>query len=410
MAGLFPLIDGDEFNDLAADIAAHGLREPIVLYDGAILDGRNRYAACLSAGVAPRFVEYDGDDALAFVLSLNLHRRHLDESQRGMVAARVANMPAHRPLESTSIDVLTTQPDAARMLNVSLPTVQRARVVLDHGAPELVDAVERGDVAVSTASEIARVPHDEQRAILADDAAAILRRAREIKTERAHTRKAAREERALNALDADHPLAGAAFALHIADIRDGLPMVADASVDAIITDPPYPAEFLPLYGDLARVARRVLKPGAPCIVMCGQSHIASVMSHMSDDLAFNWMLAYLTPGQSTQVFGRRVKSNWKPLLWMTNGANGWAEHVSDTVTSNENDKAWHGWGQSVGGMAAIIDRFTSRGMVVLDPFCGAGTTGVAAVRLARPFIGADVSATEIAKTAERIAEAEYVAA
>lgn len=169
MAGLFPLIDGDEFNDLAADIAAHGLREPIVLYAGAILDGRNRYAACLSAGVEPRFVEYDGDDALAFVLSLNLHRRHLNESQRAMVAGKIANLPhgVRADRLDTSIDVSTTQPEAARMLNVSLPSVQRARVVLDRGVPELIEAVERGDVAVSNAAHIARREPEDQRAAIA---------------------------------------------------------------------------------------------------------------------------------------------------------------------------------------------------------------------------------------------------
>ena len=103
-ADLFPLIEGGEFADLVADIKANDLREKIVIWDGAILDGRNRYRAALAAGVLvdeddkdrgryfTRFVpEVDGD-ALKFVISRNLMRRHLDESQRAMVAARLSTM------------------------------------------------------------------------------------------------------------------------------------------------------------------------------------------------------------------------------------------------------------------------------------------------------------------------------
>ena len=71
-------------------------REPIVLFEGAILDGRNRYRACMAAGVDPRFEIYDGNDPLAYVISLNLKRRHLDESQRAMVAAKIANIGGGR--------------------------------------------------------------------------------------------------------------------------------------------------------------------------------------------------------------------------------------------------------------------------------------------------------------------------
>ncbi len=69
----------------------------------------------------------------------NLHRRHLSESQRGMVAAKLANMPEGRP-ETRSID-LVSQLEAATMLNVSAPTVKRAKSVMEHGTAELVEAV-----------------------------------------------------------------------------------------------------------------------------------------------------------------------------------------------------------------------------------------------------------------------------
>ena len=92
IADLFPLIDGDEFKLLCDDIKKEGLNHPVILLDNTILDGRNRYRACLEVDVEPTFEEFRGDDPLAFVLSENLHRRHLTPSQRAALAAEVANI------------------------------------------------------------------------------------------------------------------------------------------------------------------------------------------------------------------------------------------------------------------------------------------------------------------------------
>ena len=89
IASMFPLIGGDELDQLREDIRDHGLREPIVIYEGKILDGRNRWRACIHAGVEPRFERYEGDDPLAYVVSLNLRRRHLSTDQKRRVIDRL---------------------------------------------------------------------------------------------------------------------------------------------------------------------------------------------------------------------------------------------------------------------------------------------------------------------------------
>lgn len=162
LANVFPMLPDAELEALAADIQANGLWHDITTYQGKILDGRNRYAACVLADVEPRFTEYTGDNPVAFVVSENIARRHLDESQRAMCAARLATMGEGRPNKTASIDAVS-QPRAAEMLNVSRPSVQRAAQVIEHGIPELIQAVDRGDMAVSRAAQIAREPEEAQR-------------------------------------------------------------------------------------------------------------------------------------------------------------------------------------------------------------------------------------------------------
>ena len=147
-AAIFPLLEGTDFEGLVADIDANGLHEAIWLArDDRILDGRNRLRACEATGVEPRFRTYEGDDPLAFVISLNLHRRHMDESQRAMTAARLANLTDGQRADYAAASIeapAITQPEAADRLTVSRASVQRATKVLADGADELVAAVDQG--------------------------------------------------------------------------------------------------------------------------------------------------------------------------------------------------------------------------------------------------------------------------
>jgi protein gp37/ParB-like chromosome segregation protein Spo0J len=170
-AEIFPLLPETELAALAADIAEHGQREPITVdRSGAILDGRNRYLACERAGVEPRFRTWEGEEgeALAFVLSLNLHRRHLNESQRALVGKRVETLKhGQRADMPIGMSAAVTRGEAAAMLNVSPRSIARAGEVLENGTPELIAAVENGQVAVSVASELAQAGPEVQRELLA---------------------------------------------------------------------------------------------------------------------------------------------------------------------------------------------------------------------------------------------------
>jgi ParB-like chromosome segregation protein Spo0J len=153
IADLFPLMTEEELEVLAADIKANGLGISIVLYQGKVLDGRNRYLACLKADVEPTFAEYTGNDPLAHSLSLNLQRRHLTTAQRAAVAADVANLRSGQRADyaAASNEAPVSQSEAAELLNVSRSAVQRAATVRTADA-ELHEKVKAGEVTLQDAA------------------------------------------------------------------------------------------------------------------------------------------------------------------------------------------------------------------------------------------------------------------
>lgn len=185
-ADILPLLEGEAFDALVADIRANGLMEPITIHHDKILDGRNRHRACAAAGIEPRFRDYDGDDPLAFVVSMNVQRRHLDESQRGMVAARLANMAAgdnQHTRGAANLPILS-QAQAGVMMNVSERTVRSAVKVRDSATPELIQAVDRATITVSVAAQLAAMPVGVQRRAAADPERAPILAKQEARTER----------------------------------------------------------------------------------------------------------------------------------------------------------------------------------------------------------------------------------
>ena len=165
VAEIFPRILGEDFLALKADIKKNGLIEAIWTYQGAIIEGRNRYYACTDIGVEPRYREYKGDDPLGFSISLNLTRRHLTDGQRQMVGAAIANIEHEQRKEETTMGA--SQVKASNLLNTSIRGIQRAKGILHEGAPELIEAVKSGQVSVSAASVVATLPKAEQQQIVA---------------------------------------------------------------------------------------------------------------------------------------------------------------------------------------------------------------------------------------------------
>ncbi len=174
-ANLFPMIQGEALDALREDIRRNGVREPIVMLGDAILDGRNRYMCARDLGMEYPVREFPGGDVLGFVVSANLARRHLSESQRASIAARVANLghggdrseqAANLPLEPFAPSSVT-QAEAARMLSVSERSVREAKRVHETAPPEVVQAVDDGRISVSLASQVTSLPEAAQAEVVA---------------------------------------------------------------------------------------------------------------------------------------------------------------------------------------------------------------------------------------------------
>ena len=166
---------------MADDIKENGLNDDIITHQGKILDGRNRFKACEIAGIEPRFNEYDGDDALAFVISHNLHRRHLSESQRALVGAKWAKLKHGGDRKSNEIkspigdlkqqSATATRDKAGKILSVGTSSIDRAKKVIKE-APQLVPKIESGEMTVNKAYESIRqkpAPAPEPEPVIVDE-------------------------------------------------------------------------------------------------------------------------------------------------------------------------------------------------------------------------------------------------
>lgn len=166
IADAFPLIEGEEKTLLHSDIDKNGVHEQGVLLDDMILDGRNRYLACKALGIEMSFRNFDktidGESPFDFVVSMNLRRRHMTESQRAMTAAKLANLEVGKPKNPeknvNTAKAVISQEQAAKSMNVSVDSVQRAKKVQENSPASVVKAVESGQVKVTDAAAVADAP------------------------------------------------------------------------------------------------------------------------------------------------------------------------------------------------------------------------------------------------------------
>jgi hypothetical protein len=390
-ANIFPLMQGDDFAALVDDVKANGLLEPVWLTAaGELLDGRNRARACAAANVPIATKVYTGADPIGFAVSLNMKRRHLTTGQKAAVAADLEKVYAAeglrrmaaggaasapgRPAEKGQADLpdlsdkaWQARDQAASVVGTSGRAVSRFKRVQET-APELAEKVRGGHVALDRAERIVR------------DLEAAERRASEAVAQQQNIQ------------------IGTLVDLRHGDFREVMADLTD--VDAIITDPPYPRDYLPLLDDLRDWSDQVLAPDGVLVILFGQTFLPEVYQRLQGGRPYRWTGCYLTPGAGYSSMRCGVQSNWKPILVYGGG-----DRFADVFRSEGTDaaaKSLHHWGQDYGAFHQIVDRITKPGHTVVDPFMGSGTTLLAAKALGRHAIGCDINADHVAVARKRL--------
>lgn len=403
---LFPALDTATEAALRESIRRFGVLVPVVRdQHGRTLDGHHRSRIATEENVRFRvdIVNVESDEqAREIAATLNTDRRQLDAEKRREIVASLRE-------QGHSLRAI------AGAVGVSKSQVERdAAIVPDGTIPERVQRQGGGSYPSKRPSLVAA--KDEREAERAQDALTNadvpagrvfdVKRAERIAREQAAEAKRAEPIARSTAQDDITILHGdfrEAFAGHGIDLIGA----------TVITDPPYPREFLPEWRDMAQV---MLDLGAQQLVaMSGQSTLPEVIDLIGEAWRppvdeyigeqrwrYRWCGAYLTIGPATRVWGANVGTSWKPILVFDLG--GERDFLTtDVFRSTGDDKRSHHWGQNEDGIAALVEAFTKPGDLVVDPFLGGGTTAVVCKALGRSFIGCDINADAVKTTRERLA-------
>jgi ParB-like chromosome segregation protein Spo0J len=398
---LFPDHNAEQFAALKEDIKLRGIQVPIdVDESGDLLDGHHRlraYEELRTEGhTIPPYKRHvlrfaTEDEKRAHVYRVNLLRRQLDASQRRAVLAPLRK----RGMSFREISDLTGVPKT---------TVERSLAGVLDGTPGRVtgkDGKQYPALQLRRPTVIAAANDKEERRAIA-----VLREMGDGAPPRAMRLQRAEHRVRQSRLVSSEPPTGESFSgrrwrIDCLDIRNL--KIASASVDLIVTDPPYRTVDLPMFSELGKFAARALKPGRLCICYVGKFALPEEIERLCAHLTYVWLGSIFQPGRHTAIDAYRIRSASRPYLILSRGKYKPDKWLHDTIESREvPDKSLHPWQQAEGPVAKLVELASRAGDLVVDPFVGSGTTGAAAVRLGRRFVGGELDPKFVATATSRL--------
>jgi DNA modification methylase len=435
IANIFPLLPDEDLQQLADDIRLYGQREPIVLFEGKILDGRNRYKACLFAGVIPQTREFDGDkiDALAFVWSTNVHRRHLNSGAMGVAAAKREKLDEEyrKAVEA----IADSQPKGGRPKKDEKPSQ-----IID----EVLSNEKRTDHKLAKANGTNRTYLNDARKVLEkrpDLAEKVLAQEITLPQAKAEIKRGEKREEleAAAARIQQHESDMPTWSILNVDVIDGLESVRDewGPVDLIFADPPYnigidygDGEDADLLTDMQYMlwVKKWMSLCCECLsddgsmwVMIGDEYAAEYgMAIKSLGLTIrNWVKWYETFGVNCSNKFNRCSRH---LFYCVKDAKNFTFNAEFVTRPSDRQTKYNDARAALSGkvwddvwsiprlsgtcderipdfptqlplalVRPIVEACSMPGSLVLDPFNGSGTTGVASVQSNRKYVGIEKS-------------------
>lgn len=189
------------------------------------------------------------------------------------------------------------------------------------------------------------------------------------------------------------------------DAQELAKAIPDDSVDLIFTDPPYARQYLSLYGWLARMARRTLRPGGSLLTYCGHAYLPEVLELMLPHLDYYWInCQYQPPPPMIKFWPRKIFIRWKPILWLVKGPRTSKFFVQDGIISQSNDKRFHDWGQPENPALHWMQQIALRlnDPIILDPLCGGGTIPAVCKALDLRYLAFEIEGDAVRIARERV--------
>ncbi len=392
---LIPPLTEAEYKILEESVLKEGCREPLTIWNNVILDGHHRYKICTEHNIPFKTQEIElssREEAKVWIINNQLGRRNIPDfvkfelvykkkkillemgrekmEEAGKMGREIqlGGLPTiGKPPESHN-----TQEEIAKELGWSHGKVAQAEIVWKKAPEEIKEKLRKNDMTIHKVyAEIKKKDREEQL-----------------------------EEEKQKAIETVNSLPHSdRYRIIVGDMAT---VELKEQFDFIISDPPYPYEYLSLYETLAKRSKEWLKKSGLLIVMCGQSYLDEIFGIMTKYVNYYWICAYLTPGKPNPLRNRNVNTSWKPVLVFGND-NYKGKTFGDVFKSDSAEKTLHEWQQSESGMMSIVKQFCRPGQNILDPFCGTGTTGVAALKNNCIFTGIEIDEKVAALAKRRLA-------
>jgi len=356
---LIPKLRDDELKELEKSVLSEGIRDPLCTWNGFIIDGHHRHELAGKHGLKFKVkkMKFDNEEAAKiWILTNQLSRRNITMFVRAELQLELEDLHkvnAKLINESISPKLFGLGHDLKELKTDTRKEIAKAAGV-SHGYIFTVKQIKNKNPSEKTLSDL------RNNKVTAGKILKEMKR-EEAKVEREETfSKTAKRYKPSQ----DIKIINADFYSWCATNLD------DDSVDLILTDPPYPKEFLYLWDQLGEVAAR------------------------GKHLSYCWMIALQHKGATQVVHPRRVVCTWKPVIVYRKGTPGKfnidVEAVVDSISDDYREKGFHEWGQGETAVAYLMRKLSKPADLVLDPFVGGGTTLVVAQTMKRKCIGIEI--------------------